>query len=65
MSSSLEFALQERDVNSYNLQMKKAPTEENQNKFKLDMNDNSLTGSTDITTQSEFSVADDDVNMEN
>ena len=65
MSSSLEFALQERDVNSYNLQMKKATTEPNQNKFQLDMNDNSLTGSTDITTPSEFSVADDDVNMEN
>lgn len=35
MSSSFEFALQERDVNSYNLKMKKASTEENHSKFNI------------------------------
>ena len=63
MSSSFEFALQERDVNSYNLAMKKTGTEVNENKFKLETND-VLTGSTDITTPSEFSVATEDINME-
>lgn len=43
--------------------MKKTSTEVNENKFKLETND-VFTGSTDITTPSEFSVATDDINME-
>jgi len=64
MSSSFEFALQERDVNTMNLAMKKTGTEESVNKFKLDTTENYTAGSTDITTPSEFSVATDDINME-